>query len=442
VYVNAPAGLQFVGDPGIPQSYVPRKWADFAPRVGLAWDTDGKGRQTVRASYSIFYDSPELNYSTHPGQGAPWGSTVTLSNPAGGLTNPFLGYPGGNPFPGPVPPARNQAFPTAGAYFDIPLDLRPTYIQAWDLSFQRQFAADWLLSVTYLGNKTTHQWDQTEENPGVFIPGTCSGKPCSATSNLSQRRFLYLQNPTVGAYYSTLSMSDGGSNANYNGLLISARHRFSSNYTLLANYTWSHCIDEGNFVGTLAASGYQNPSNRNADRGSCPFDLRHIFNLSLVAATPKFSGYRAARYLLSGWQIAPIVAWRSGVRFTPVTGVDNSMTGVGLDRPNTAGNPYVRDTGRLLWLSPAAFAANPVGTFGSAGVFSLVAPGYFNIDLGVSRSFALTERHRLEARFEAFNAPNHVNFSAPVATVQNARFGQILSAGDPRILQVAMKYRF
>ena len=308
VYANAPPGLLFIGDPGIPQSFVNRKWMDFAPRVGFAWDPDGKGRQTIRSSYSIFYDWPELNYSTHPGQGAPWGSTITLSNPVGGLTNPLLGYPGGNPFPGPVPPARNQAFPTAGAYFDIPLNLRPTYAQEWNFSYQRQLAADWLVTATYLGSKTTHQWDQTEENPGVFIPGTCSGKPCSSTSNLSQRRVLALQNPAAGAYYSTISLSDDGANANYNGLLLSARHRFSSNYTVLANYTWSHCISEANFVGTLAGNGYQNPYNRNADRGSCAFDLRHIVNVSLVAATPRFSGNRAARYLLSGWQIAPILS--------------------------------------------------------------------------------------------------------------------------------------
>jgi outer membrane receptor protein involved in Fe transport len=83
VFTKAPAGLLFPGDPGIPTTYANRRLADFAPRAGFAWDPDGKGRQSIRAAYSIFYDSPELNYSTHPGQGAPWGSTITLSNPAG-----------------------------------------------------------------------------------------------------------------------------------------------------------------------------------------------------------------------------------------------------------------------------------------------------------------------------------------------------------------------
>ena len=158
-----------------------------------------------------------------------------------------------------------------------------------------------------------------------------------------------------------------------------------------------------------------------------------------MALSPCFAGSRAARLLLSDWQIAPIVTLRSGVSFSPVTGVDNSATGVGLDRPNVVGEPY---TNTLLWLSPAGFAANPAGTFGNAGAFSLVGPRFFNVDLGISRSFAMHEKQRLEVRFEAFNSLNHVNFATPVASFQNARFGQITSAGDPRILQFAMKYRF
>jgi hypothetical protein len=442
VYVNAPPGLSFVGDPGIQRNFTDRNLSDFEPRAGLAWDPTGSGRQTVRASYSIFYDSPELNYSTHPGQGAPWGSTVTLSSPAGGLTNPFAGYPGGNPFPSPVPPVKNQAFPTSGAYFDIPLNLRPTYAQEWDLSYQRQMGTDWLLSATYLGTKTTHMWVATEEDPGVYIPGVCAGKACSTTANLNQRRVLALENSAAGAYYSTLTQADSGANTEYNGLLVSARRRFSGNLTILANYTLSHCISEATFVGTLAGPGYQNPYNRNADRASCAFDLRHIFNLSLVMKTPRTWSNRLARAVLSDWQIAPIVSARSGAHFTPVTGVDNSATGVGLDRPNVTGQPYLRNTTSLLWLNPAGFAANPVGTFGNAGVYSLSAPRYINMDVGLSRSFRVHESQRLEARFEVFNAANHVNFSAPVATVTNARFGQITSAGDPRILQFAMKYHF
>lgn len=441
VYTNAPLGLSFVGDPGIPNGYAHSKLSDFEPRVGFAWDPTGNGHQTIRSSYSIFYDEPELNYSTHPGQGAPWGSTVSITSPPGGLTNPYAGYPGGNPFPSPVPPSKTQVFPAAGAYYNIPLNLQPTYTQEWDFGYQRQAGADWLFSATYLGNKTTHLWLGTEEDPAVFIPGTCNGSACSTTKNESQRRVLYLQNPAAGTYYSTIALTDDGANAEYNGLLLSARHRFSQNYTVLANYTYSHCISEGNFSGELTGPSYQNPYNRDADRASCDFDLRQIVNLSVVALTPHFKE-RWAGLLLSNWQIAPIVSLHNGFPFTPTTGLDNSLTGVGLDRPNVIGNPYLQNTSTLQWLNPAAFTANPLGTFGDAGAYSLVGPHYFDIDLGVSRYFKVRESQRLEARFEAFNVLNHVNFNSPVASEQNAHFGQITSAADPRILQFAMKYDF
>ncbi|MBV9745016.1 MAG: carboxypeptidase regulatory-like domain-containing protein, partial [Acidobacteriia bacterium] len=65
VYVNAPAGLIFPGDPGFPgKSNVFGKYTDFAPRVGVVWDPKGDGRMTIRASYGIFYDTPQLFFYT------------------------------------------------------------------------------------------------------------------------------------------------------------------------------------------------------------------------------------------------------------------------------------------------------------------------------------------------------------------------------------------
>jgi hypothetical protein len=298
-----------------------------------------------------------------------------------------------------------------------------------------------MLSLTYMGNKTTHQWAATEQNPSVYIPGMCSGAPCSSTRNTAQRRVLYLQNPAAGNYYSTIGLSDDGANVEYNALLIALRHRFSSYYTILANYTYSHCIAEGTMVGDLTGPQYQNPYNRDADRANCRFDLRQIANLSLVAQSPHFAGLWKNR-ILGNWQLAPLLSLHSGLWFSPTTGVDNSLTGVGLDRPNLAGSPYVRDTGTLKWLNPAAFVANPAGTFGNAGAYSLQGPGYYNLDLALSRSFQTRESQKLEVRFESFNSLNQVNFSNPTSSLSSAQFGRITSAGSPRILQVAMKYIF
>jgi hypothetical protein len=319
--------------------------------------------------------------------------------------------------------------------------MRPTYMQQWDLSYQRQFAKGWVVSVTYIGNKTNHIWVGQELDPALYIPGTCGSAACSTTANTNQRRVLYLTNPATGAAYSTIAQTDDGATANYNGVVVSAQHRFASNYTLLTNYTWSHCISSGNFAGDIAGPSYQNPSNRNADVGNCGFDIRQNYNLSIVATMPKVrSGLMSV--LLENWQLAPIFTARTGAPFTPVTGTDNSRTGVGLDRPNYISNPYVENLNSRVWVTPTAYAANAIGTLGNTGTFSLTGPGFYDLDVSLSRRFKLRERANLEVRAEFFNVLNHTNFSNPSGTLSSQNFGVLLAATDPRILQFAMKLTF
>jgi len=94
------------------------------------------------------------------------------------------------------------------------------------------------------------------------------------------------------------------------------------------------------------------------------------------------------------------------------------------------------------YLNPGLFAPNAVGTFGNAGHYSLRGPGYFNVDLAVSREFRLVESLTLHIRAEAFNLLNHPNFGLPSGNIASSSFGQITSASDPRILQASMKLVF
>jgi hypothetical protein len=182
------------------------------------------------------------------------------------------------------------------------------------------------------------------------------------------------------------------------------------------------------------------------DRGNCSYDLRHIFNLSFVASSPKFAG-RWTNRLLGNWQLAPIVAVHSGEWYgTSMGGIDNSLTANGLDRPNVVSgvNPYVRNMNTLQWLGPAAFVPNAIGTFGNAGQAALVGPRYFDVDASLSRYFNVPrhENHRVELRFEFFNLFNHANFATPDPSLPDSTFGLIQSASDPRILEFAVKYTF
>ena len=448
VYTNAPLGLFFPGDSGIPtKGFTYSRLADFAPRVGLGWQPSDNGRQVIRAGFGVFYNVMPTAYSEDQNQGAPWASEVDLTSPPGGLTNPWLGFPDGNPFP---TPAGQLTFVPEGAYFNYQLDAFATSVDVWNLTYQRQFANNWAVSASYMGNKTTHIWTGEDVDPGIYIPGNCAvgqygltqAGPCSNTSNTNQRRLLYLQNPVAGAFYSDIFQADDGANAEYNAFFGKVEHRFTENYTILANYTYSHCISEADFSGDLGGPNTEQPFNRNADRGNCAFDLRHIFNLSLVALSPHFAGVWTNR-LLGNWQFAPIISVHSGTWFPPATGLDNSLTGIGNDRPNVSGNPYIKSTtGSLQWLNPSAFTANAPGTFGNAGMMALLGPRYFDVDAGVSRYFAIHENQKLEFRFEFFNLGNNVNFSTPDNDLQDITFGQILGDVSPRILEFALKYTF
>ncbi len=127
VYPQAPAGLIFPGDAGYPGRGASRKkMANFAPRIGAIWTPSGDDSLSVRGSWGIFYDTPHLFFNTRFTNNPPWGAQLTIANPAGGFTDPYLGYPGGNPFPALNDNWATAAFPAFGVYVNAPLDMEPT----------------------------------------------------------------------------------------------------------------------------------------------------------------------------------------------------------------------------------------------------------------------------------------------------------------------------
>ena len=367
---------------------------------------------------------------------------MTNTNGPYQFSNPWGGVPGGNPFPLP-PPGKNIAFPLANAEVFLPPNIKPPNVVQWNASVQHRFADNWVTSVTYLGNKTSHLWIGNETNPAVYIPGMCAGKPCSSTGNTQSRRVLSLANPAAGQYYSSLVVADDGISSNYNGMLASVEHRFAQNYTILANYTWSKCLGIAP-VTSLGGGVVQDPSNVRGDYGPCTYDAPHLFNFTGVYVS-RFGQGGILSSLLSHWNVAPLVRYQSGLPVNPTTGKDNSLTGVGNDRPNVISNHAYNgaEHGKLYqYLNPNLFTPNAIGTYGNAGHYSLRGPGFFNVDMALSREFRLRERLALHVRAEAFNLLNHPNFGLPIANISSSNFGQITTANDPRILQGSMKLTF
>jgi Carboxypeptidase regulatory-like domain/TonB dependent receptor-like, beta-barrel len=439
VFENAPAGLFFPDDPGIPRAGTHSDWLKFSPRLGLAWDPRGDGKLTVRASYGIMFDQMNTQYVDRFGFGSPWASVISINDPTGGFGNPYADYPGGNPFPSPSPPPADAVFPLGAQFIDLPLSIQVPYQQQWNLSVQKQIGANWLLSATYLGSKSTHRWVNKQLDPAVYIPGTCDGSPCSTTGNTQARRVLSLANPEEGAKISSMVHADDGANASYHGLLLSVNHRFSSNFTLMTNYTWSHCLSELDFNSELTG-GYQDPNNRAAEKSNCDADRRQIFNSSLVVVTPKV-GNNAMRRIVGGWQVSGIVRWDSGEWIAPSAGLDNARNGLS-NRPDLVAGLDLDDRTLNKWFNTDALKANAIGTIGNAGRNIIVGPSAFLLDTALLRRFPLGERRAIEARVEAFNVLNHTRLGNPSTNIRSSTYGQIRSADDPRIMQFAVKFHF
>lgn len=457
VYPNAPAGALYSGDPGVPANGKtnPNQWAHLSPRLGIAFDPTGSGRMTIRAAYGLFRDYPDFYESQQVKISPPFNFTIVNTAPgngtAAGFANPWLGYPGGSPFPTTL--TKNVTFPTNGGWVVIPPNLPSVYVNQWNFSIQRQVSANWLLTANYMGSETTHLLSSVEANPAVYLPGaSCviNGKsysPCSSVNNTTQRRQLALENPAQGQYYGSIVQQNATGTMSYNALFLTAQRHLGTGLTVQGNYTWSHCINTGTqqLISIPIIAGIHSVQSRAGLRGNCSIleqDRRHNFNLSVVYATPQLSDKRL-RLLASGWQVSAIVRVLSGDYFSAKSGVDQALSGTDDQRPQQAlANVYAPNKSVQQWLNPSAFAQPALGTYGNMNPGTLLGPGFFGIDTSVTRRFKVREGKTLEARGEAFNVLNHVNPFDPVNTLTSSTFGQIQAANDPRILQLALKFVF
>ncbi|HYR83735.1 MAG TPA: TonB-dependent receptor [Terriglobia bacterium] len=461
VFKNAPVGLLFAGDPGFTgKTGVKNRYNQFAPRVGLAFDPSGNGKTSIRASFGISYDFPNLMLMSTATTAPPFGNTVQPPGPLN-FADPYSTVAGGNPFPGSFD--SNAPFVRYGSFVAQQPDAEAPTVYSWNLSIQRQLGDNGLVTVSYLGNETAHIWLTEQLNPAVLVPGplTCPAgvtTGCNSTTNINQRRLASLRNPQEGQYlgYVDQFLSDG--TASYNGLMLSAKQRFGRSVSLDGNYTWSHCIGDVTQAASVGGVGVGllDPNNRKFDRGNCQtptldgtqaLDRRHIANFTAVLEAPRFSN-NTLRVIGSDWRLATSYRVLSGAFQTVTTGIDFQLSGANTQRPNQIlANPLCDDPRPACWINPAAFAQPATGTLGNLGRSNIPGPGFWQIDAALSRIFRITEGRTIEVRGEAFNLTNSFRAGAPgLATVtvarNNPQFGQILSAQDPRIIQLAMKFVF
>src|SRR3984957_7136763 len=466
---NAPAGLLYPGDPGVPAGLIPTQKTAFAPRAGVAWDVLGNGKTLVSAAYGIFYEpyyAGEGGPLQDPVSSPPYLKTQQISFPVNSFANPFY-----------TPDPFSQDFPEPMTLLVVARNLHLPYAQDWNLNVQRSVGQDWLLQVGYVGTTGVRLPRFIEGNPPAFIPGAVTAGPgCSvavpcpiSTENNVNNRRLYsgcpLADPPSSCIYSSVGEIASISTSGYNALEASLRRRFSHGLSFLASYTWSHSIDDvSSFNITGSASQpvagendlAQNPFDLAAERGRSMFDSHHRFVLSYQWILP-FLQRSTSWYghVLGNWQLNGIMTAMSDGPFTVFDSNDVSLqgqapeiTGFSANRPNLIGNPNSGPRTPQEWFNVGAFQRlqpDPLGrfeVFGDEGRNVVQGPGYVNWDASAFKNIRLTESKELQFRGELFNLLNHTNFRLPVSDIESPTFGQIQSDVSPRVIQVALKFLF
>jgi Carboxypeptidase regulatory-like domain len=443
VYVNAPKGLLFPGDAGMPRDGIRSIYTHVMPRVGFAYDVFGDGKTSLRGGGGQFYNSRE------PAAGnvvfttvTPFSVLVALTNPTGTFSHPYTGIV--NPFPSPLPAPKNIVFPSPvraytydpSGHYQVPV----TY--DWNLTVEQEFARSIVGRIAYVGSHSSHNSTDIELNPAVYIPGSTLG---------TDARRGY-------AGYSNISLDGMGGNGSYNSLQATLQKRSSRGFSFLVNYTFSKALDNLPY-GTHADIGNVNVSYvypismanyKSLDKGPSDFDSRNVLSASYVARLPKLaSGNRLVRMIVNDWQSSSVFQAHSGNPLTVLAGSDRSQTGLLQDRAVLTGKA-VYGAGACLnptipcknYLNPAAFALPAIGGFGNVQKSSLVAPGYFTWDTSLVRYFPIKGEAQIQFRAEYFDLLNRANFGAPVNSVSSGGFGSITSANTSRIAQLSLKISF
>jgi hypothetical protein len=429
-FPEAPVGLVYPGDPGVPRGTYPTDKNNLAPRVGVVWDPTGRGRTSVRGGWGIFYD-------VLPGQGdffqngvlaPPFTPLLELNAPPAPLTlrDPLQAATGGPP-----------GFPPGLIFIGWGEDFASPYAHHFNLTVQRQLGASLGMEVGYVGSRGKRLPIFMEVNPGLYVPGQ---------TTRGVRKF-----PAFSLVRPTFSVAESW----YDSLQASVRLRPWKGVSVLASYTWGHAIDH---VSGLNIGGEQRPvlpveignepSIRQAlayEKGNALFDVRHRIVASFSAELPSPSVGPPLGVLLGGWQLSGIVQWQTGFPFTvfdPVLDIRYLTNRPDLICDPNEGAPHTVDR----WFRTECFVRRPLAATGerpgTAGRNIVRGPGFAQTDLALMKEVAVVRGHRLQFRVEGFNLFNQVRFAQPGNQIGTATFGQIRSAGDGRIVQLGIKYLF
>jgi hypothetical protein len=489
VYPGAPRGLVFPGDPGIPTTLAPTKYTNFAPRIGLAYSPSyqnvwlgrilgGPGASSVRAGFGLYYTAFEGLSAGIMSANPPYGYDYTsLAPPL--FSNPFVtaasGQSVGQRFPEPIPafgasasnPNSSVNWPQYLPITGVPSFFHqnvPPYSESYTLSWERQIKENTLLGLSYVGSQAHHLLVLISANPGnpaqclsvsqtnQVMPGTATCGPFGEGGTYVTSSGQAIQG-TRGPYssqFDAITYQKTLGNSNYNALEINLRHNRGP-LELLVSYTYGKSLDQSSSLAEPV-----NPVDPSLSKAPSAFDMRHNLAASYKYELPINRLLHRRNRLTEGWSVTGITRFTTGFPVTLFNNNDTSLLGTipnginnnGVDTLNVApGNLEVNTDPRngRPEFNTSLFSLPALGQMGTAARRFFYGPGIANSDLALLKNLHLTESKSLQFRVEAFNAANHAQFYGAAAVngnISSPDFGRVVSAADPRLLQLAVKFYF
>lgn len=468
---------------------------NFAPRIGISWDPQGKGEMVVRSGFSIAYNEPYSNLYTNASRLDPPDAITTYVDPSA-----FVGPPGSvlyglNYFPfvpspafagpntangGIGPVANNVSITPSGVY----PNLRTNYSLQWFFGIQQQILHNYALTINYVG--TSDVGGYTREDYNRFDGDICNQTYCN----------YYASQLAPG--WGQITYIDNESHGTYDGMNAQFKRNYTHGLMFAANYTWGKVLDnvtEGGLGDYLNTNGYgglysgvQDIENQRGDRGPSEFDVGQRFAMSAVWELPSPKSNAALRNAVGGWKLNSVISLQSGRPFDVYCGLawydgcDFNMDGLAYDRPNRPvgikttgfsngqfenglfGDPtqqfvgfYSRTSAAIQTFCPYGLNSIldfgpvnsgpdsqciPVGENGNLSRNAFRGPAYKDVDLSLFKDIKAGERLDMQFEADAFNLFNRVNLYNPIGDMGSPQFGRSTTAFPARQIQLGLKVLF
>jgi hypothetical protein len=432
---GTPGVVTFSGRNGTPRKAYRTDWNNFGPRLGFAYRLPFQRETVIRSGIGIFFGSTVSNTI---GDTASTGFSTSAS-----LVVPQAEFLSAmrleNGFPAVERPPLDDAFgavpagqrPVLSVGFFKHDQVAPTSYQ-YNLNIQREVAAHTVLEVGYLANISHHlaanDMTLNQAAPELMGPGDAQARrPFPQFSN------VYWINPTIG-------------DSSYHSGYVRVERRFDKGFSILGHYTFSKFLDDVASADEYGDPGsYMDQYNRRLDKSLSGSDIPHRLILTGLYETPSFNQRGWLRWVAGAWQLGLMTTLQSGAPFTVVTAANTTNAfSAGSLRPNLLHDPRLSSGERTLsrWFDTLAFQAPAPFTFGNSPRAGLRGDSMQKIDLTLSKEFPVTERFDFELRAEFYNLLNHANFELPGHVFGASNFGAVLSADDPRAVQLGLRFSF